>query len=67
MTTTANGTTADKRTESIMKAAILTHYAKHGTDLEIRDIPVPQPGDTEVLVKIIAAAVNPARQHDHPR
>lgn len=25
----------------------------------IRDIPVPQPGDTEVLVKIMAAAVNP--------
>ena len=42
-----------------MKAAILTHYAKNGTDLEVCDIPVPEPGDTEVLVKIMAAAVNP--------
>ena len=25
----------------------------------ICDIPVPEPGDTEVLVKIMAAAVNP--------
>ncbi|MFR0557951.1 oxidoreductase [Pseudoscardovia radai] len=42
-----------------MKAAMLTHYAKDGTDLEIRDIPVPEPGGTEVLVKVMAAAVNP--------
>lgn len=42
-----------------MKAAVLTHYDKNGTDLEIREIPVPVPGDCEVLVKIHAAAVNP--------
>lgn len=42
-----------------MKAAILNHYDKKGTDLEIRDIPVPVPEEDEVLVKIISAAVNP--------
>lgn len=42
-----------------MKAAVLTHYDKNGTDLEIRDIPVPTVKDDEVLVKIMTAAVNP--------
>ena len=42
-----------------MKAAILTHYDKKGTDLEIQDIPVPVPEDDEILVRIMAAAVNP--------
>lgn len=42
-----------------MKAAILNHYDKKGTDLEIRDIPVPVPEEDEVLVRIISAAVNP--------
>ena len=40
-----------------MKAAVLTHYDKKGTDLEIRDIAVPVPEDDEVLVKMMAAAV----------
>ena len=42
-----------------MKAAVLTHYDKNGTELEIREVPVPVPGNDEVLVKIKAAAVNP--------
>ena len=42
-----------------MKAAVLTHYDKKGTDLEIQDIPVPVPEDDEILVRIMAAAVNP--------
>ena len=42
-----------------MKAAILTKYDKHGKDLLIQDIPVPVAGNDEVLVKIMAAAVNP--------
>ncbi len=42
-----------------MRAAVLTHYDRKGTDLEIREIAVPAPDDEEVLVKIIAAAVNP--------
>lgn len=42
-----------------MKAAVLTHYDKKGTDLEIHDIPVPVPEDDEILVRIMAAAVNP--------
>ncbi|MDD6691696.1 MAG: NADP-dependent oxidoreductase [Lachnospiraceae bacterium] len=42
-----------------MRAAVLTHYDKNGTDLEIRDLPIPVPEEDEVLVKIIAAAVNP--------
>ena len=42
-----------------MKAAILNGYDKNGCDLVIRDIPVPEIGNDEVLVKIHTAGVNP--------
>ena len=42
-----------------MKAAVLTHYDKKGTELEIREISTPIPEEDEVLVKIMTAAVNP--------
>lgn len=42
-----------------MKAAVLTHYDKKGTGLEIREISTPIPEEDEVLVKIMTAAVNP--------
>lgn len=42
-----------------MKAAILEGYGKNGRDLIVRDIPVPETGDQEVLVKIHTAGVNP--------
>ena len=42
-----------------MKAAILNGYSKNGCDLEIRDIPIPEVADHEVLVKIRTAGVNP--------
>lgn len=42
-----------------MKAAVLTHYDKNGTNLELRDIPIPVLEDDEVLVRIKVAAVNP--------
>ena len=42
-----------------MKAAILTHYDKNETNLEIRDVPLPVLEDDEVLVRVKAAAVNP--------
>lgn len=42
-----------------MKAAILTEYDKKGRDVEIRDIPVPQIGANDMLVKIRTAGVNP--------
>ena len=42
-----------------MKAAVLTHYDKKGTDLDVREIPMPVPEEDEILMKIIAAAVNP--------
>ena len=38
-----------------MKAAVLTHYDKKGTDLEIQDLPVPVPEDDQILVHIMAA------------
>lgn len=41
-----------------MKAAQITHYSKDIRIL-VNDIPVPVPGETEVLVKVKAAAVNP--------
>ena len=42
-----------------MRAAILNSYNKNGNELEIRDIPVPDIGKNEVLVRISAAGVNP--------
>lgn len=42
-----------------MKAAILEKYAKGGTALAVKDIPIPSFSDDEVLIKVIAAAVNP--------
>lgn len=42
-----------------MKAAVLNGYNKKGCDLEIKDIPVPEISDQEVLVKIHTAGVNP--------
>lgn len=42
-----------------MKAAVLTHYDKKGTELDIREIPTSVPEEDEVLVKIMTAAVNP--------
>ncbi len=42
-----------------MKAAILEKYASDGRELIVRDIPIPAIADDEVLVKAVAAAVNP--------
>lgn len=38
-----------------MKAAVLTHYDKKGTELDIREISTPTPEEDEVLVKIMTA------------
>ena len=42
-----------------MKAAVLTGYDKNGRDLELLELPTPQPAPGEVLVKIRTAGVNP--------
>ena len=42
-----------------MKAAILEKYDKNRRDLKVRDVPVPDMSDGEVLVKIHTAGVNP--------
>lgn len=42
-----------------MKAAILNGYDKHGCDLVLKDIPIPEIHDQEILVKIHTAGVNP--------
>ena len=42
-----------------MKAAILERYDKNGCECKVRDIPVPDVSDGEVLVKIHTAGVNP--------
>ena len=39
-----------------MKAAILN---KKNSPLEIKDIPIPEIGDEEVLVRVIYSGVNP--------
>ena len=42
-----------------MKAAVLTGYDKNGRALEIREVPMPEMNDNDVLVKIRTAGVNP--------
>ncbi len=42
-----------------MKAAILDGYDKNGRELTVRDMPLPETGDNEVLVRISTAGVNP--------
>ena len=42
-----------------MKAAVLTGYDKNGRNLELRDVPMPEMKDNDVLVKIRTAGVNP--------
>lgn len=42
-----------------MKAAILEHYDKAGTDLVIRDTSIPRVGVSDVLVRVACAGVNP--------
>ena len=42
-----------------MKAAILDKYDKQGRSLRIADVPVPEIGNGEVLVKVHTAGVNP--------
>lgn len=42
-----------------MKAAILNGYDKKGCDLVIKDIPIPDVSEEEVLVKIRTAGVDP--------
>lgn len=39
-----------------MKAAVVEHHGDAGS---IKDVPVPQPGPHEVLVRVVAAGVNP--------
>lgn len=42
-----------------MKASILERYDKNGCECKVKDIPVPEVSDGEVLVKIHTAGVNP--------
>lgn len=42
-----------------MKAAILKKYDKNNINLEISDVPAPEVGNNDVLVKIKCAGVNP--------
>ena len=42
-----------------MKAAVLTGYDKNGRNLELRDVPMPEMKENDVLVKIRTAGVNP--------
>ena len=42
-----------------MKAVILDKYDKNGRELQVRELPVPEPGPGEVLVRVHTAGVNP--------
>lgn len=42
-----------------MKAAILNKYDKNGSELILKNIPIPEYSDQEVLVRIHTAGVNP--------
>lgn len=41
-----------------MKAAQIKKYSKN-IDVVVNDVPIPEPGDNEVLIRVKAAAVNP--------
>ena len=41
-----------------MKAAQITRYSKH-IRITVNDVPVPEIGDDEILIRVKAAAVNP--------
>ncbi len=41
-------------TDKIMKAAVLTKY---GSLLEIKEVPIPEPGPNDLLVKLIACGI----------
>ncbi len=41
-----------------MKAVRFNHYGD-GSVLEVVDVPVPEPGEGEALIKVKAAAINP--------
>ncbi len=41
-----------------MKAIAIDDYGE-AADLKLRDLPDPQPGDEEILVRVRAASVNP--------
>lgn len=43
----------------MMKAAILDKYDKGGRELQVRELPVSEPGRGEVLVRVHTAGVNP--------
>lgn len=42
-----------------MRAAVLRGYNKNGRALELKEVPIPQIGSHDILVKICAAGVNP--------
>lgn len=42
-----------------MKAAILDKYDKKGRDIQIKDIPIPEISNEDVLIKVHTAGVNP--------
>ena len=42
-----------------MRAAMLDKYNKNGRDLQVCELPVPEPGPGEVLVRVHTAGVNP--------
>lgn len=46
-----------------MKAWVYHEYGSPGEVLRLRDIETPAPGEAEVLIKVIAAAVNPLDWH----
>lgn len=47
-----------------MKALTVTRFQKQGLDhIQLQDVPVPQPNSTQVMVRIKAAAFNPADFH----
>ncbi len=42
-----------------MKAALVSQYNKNNINLEMTEIPIPQIGPDDVLIKARAAGVNP--------
>src|SRR5437660_600000 len=42
-----------------MKAIVFDHFGEPGEVLQVRDVPVPEPGRGQVRVRVIASPINP--------
>src|SRR5690348_5721390 len=53
-------TAASRRITAPMKALVFERFGEPAEVLQVREVPVPEPGPNQVLVRMIASPVNPS-------